>query len=298
MNDERNYINPFEEEFDENDVVNRPKPFEDFAKVDPKDENVGKKVIADIISDGDNLHIKTIEDDDEDEVYGLIKKEDIESGKHLLEEIEDFNTKYKPQVHNIDNTTETQKTNEPQLVEFKRPEEEIQEYLQNNFKDYIVIPKISGSSKKFSEKNLLHKDEVKPTGKKVEIVDHIPSGINPKQKTSILINRDVNGEIESIEVICKCGERTLITFDYSDISDDESNLTEVIGEPKETVPFDKLHTLKENIFIVNPDILIEDLKKVEGIIDEEEQKSEINENDQENDEEFYDDMNLDEFEEE
>jgi len=292
MDEQRKYINPFDEEFDENDVVNRAKPFEDFARSNPKDENVGKKVVADIISDGESLQLKAIEDEDE-EVFGVIKKEDIDSGKHLLEEIEQFNDKNK-----IDVEQEIQTLDKPQIVEFKRPEEEIQHYLQENFKDYIVVPKISGTSKKFSEKNLLHKDEVKPTGKKVEIVDHIQSGINPKQKTSILINRDVNGEIESIEVVCKCGERTLITFDYSDISDDETNLTEIIGEKKETVPFDKLHNLKENIFIVNPDILIEDLKKVEGIFDEEEQIKGEDDSETENDDEFNDDFNLDEFEEE
>ena len=100
-------------------------------------------------------------------------------------------------------------------------------------------------------------------------MDNLPKGLNPKSKTSILINRDINGEIESIEVMCKCGERTLISFDYSDISDEEEELTEIIDEPKDTIPFDNLHKVNENILIVNPDLLIEDLKKIEDIDDDE-----------------------------
>jgi hypothetical protein len=276
MPKEKEYIDPFSEEFDEKNVVNRAKPFEDFNDEPVEDEQLGPKIVADIVSDGENLHLHSIEEDD-DEYFGLIKKEDIDSGKHLVEEIEEYN-------HQSDINTQPNKeieNQEPQLVEFVRPEEEIQKYLQQNFKDYIKVPKISGKLNKFSETNLLRKEEVKPTGKKLEIVDNLPKGLNPKSKTSILINRDINGEIESIEVLCKCGERTLISFEYSDISDEEDDLTEIIDEPKETIPFDNLHKVNENILIANPDLLIEDLKKIEGLDEDESEETVIDEDEDE-----------------
>lgn len=266
MAKEKEYIDPFSEEFDEKDVVNRPKPFEEFSDETDDNEQIGPKIVADIVSDGENLHLQTI-DENEDEFFGLIKKEDIDSGKHLLEEIEDFNSQTDPS--DTFDTNKDDDCEEPQIIEFVRPEEETQKYLQQNFRDYIKVPKISGKLNKFSERNLLKKEEIKPTGKKLEIVDNLPKGLNPKSKTSILINRDINGEIESIEVMCKCGERTLISFDYSDISDEEEDLTEIIDEPKDTIPFDNLHKVNENILIVNPDLLIEDLKKIEDIDDDE-----------------------------
>ncbi len=282
MSKEKKYIDPFSEEFDEKDIVNRAKPFEDFSDEPVDSDQIGPKIVADIVSDGESLHLHTIEEN-QDEFFGLIKKEDIDSGKHLLEEISDYNSQ--------SNVSEELISQDPHIVEFIRPEEEIQAYLQQNFRDYIKVPKISGKLNKFSERNLLKKEEIKPTGKKLEIVDNLPKGLNPKSNTSILINRDINGEIESIEILCKCGEKTLISFEYSDITDEESDLTEIIDEPTGAIPFENLHKVKENILIVNPDVLIEDLKKIEFIEDDEENKQGSN-----IDEDNEDDIDIDEEE--
>lgn len=276
--DDLDYINPFDEVFDEKDVVNREEPFEGFDKDigNDDDSNIGTKLMADIISDGENFSIKEISLD-EDEYFGLIKKEDIESGKFKVEEVDEYQDE-KPdiepshQVFDIENI-DLQEPDSNEHIVFdiekedelhdsakdeseKRPEEVIEEYLQANFKDFISLPKISGSLVKSSENNLIPHSDVSKTGKTIEITDDIKKTNDPHQKTSVIINRDSGGEIESIEVVCKCGERTLITFDYTTTKDLDDELTEIVNDPAEPIPFQELEIKSEDIMMVNPDLII------------------------------------------
>jgi hypothetical protein len=95
---------------------------------------------------------------------------------------------------------------------YKNPNEVFSEFLQDNFKDYLLAKKITGNNHtRFSDK-IIDKEIIEDSHKSVEITDFAHSH-NISNKTSILINRDDNMEIESIEIICKCGERTAIRFD-------------------------------------------------------------------------------------
>lgn len=106
--------------------------------------------------------------------------------------------------------------------EYEHPDAKFAKYVRKNFADYLSLPVISGSAKKKYSDKYIPKEFVENTSKHVEIADLDASTSHGTKKTSILINRDETDEIESIEVLCKCGERTLIKFDFDD-SDEDSN---------------------------------------------------------------------------
>lgn len=98
------------------------------------------------------------------------------------------------------------------------PEEIFKQFLQENFKDYLLAKKISGKSDtKFGQK-ILPKEKINENNEKIEISDFYSQRSTLQQKTSLIINRNEDSEIESIEVFCKCGEKTIIKFQEKDIS--------------------------------------------------------------------------------
>lgn len=100
-------------------------------------------------------------------------------------------------------------------------DQNVEDYLQEKFKDYIVYPKMSGTTESLPEQNLIPGEYIENSDKHVEITDD-PNTIENEHRTSIEIDRDENGDIESITVFCKCGERTFIKFDYDDTDENES----------------------------------------------------------------------------
>ncbi|MFA7626000.1 MAG: hypothetical protein WCZ17_03055 [Candidatus Kapaibacterium sp.] len=94
----------------------------------------------------------------------------------------------------------------------EEPENDI---LSDEFLDFVEFPLISGDKKTTTGKNLISSDDLKPTKRKVEITDS-SDPINEDHQTSVEINRNENGEIESLAVYCKCGELTQINFNYMD----------------------------------------------------------------------------------
>lgn len=90
--------------------------------------------------------------------------------------------------------------------------------LNDDFLDIVELPKISGSTKNFVGKNLISGDLVHTSKNKVEITDYIGFA-DEEHNTSVEINRDETGDIESISVYCKCGEVTQIKFNYQEDSD-------------------------------------------------------------------------------
>lgn len=99
--------------------------------------------------------------------------------------------------------------------------------LHKKFNDFLILPKISGQSN-IPNTSRLPSDYVKQKGEMVEIAD-APIKVRKKHHSSVIINREPNGEVESIEVLCTCGERTLIKFDFTD-DEKEFDLTEVFNE--------------------------------------------------------------------
>lgn len=101
--------------------------------------------------------------------------------------------------------------------------------LNDDFLDFIELPRISGDEKNMLGKNLISGEFIHSSNKRVEISDNHSEEEN-EHSTSIEINRSENGDIESISVYCKCGEITNIRFDYEDegrtpIRDEFLNIT-------------------------------------------------------------------------
>jgi hypothetical protein len=103
-------------------------------------------------------------------------------------------------------------------------EENYQEYQIKNFRDFLVLPKISGAKKSISNKHLIPKEIIEGEDEKVEILNKPPFKEIIDGESSIIVNRNIEGEIESIEIVCKDGERILIKFDF----EDSNNLTQTI----------------------------------------------------------------------
>ena len=106
--------------------------------------------------------------------------------------------------------------------DYQDPEEVFSNYLQENFKDYLLAKKITGSSQvRFSDK-LIPEELISQSEKSIEIVELDQESRQQPKKTSILINRDVDAEIESIEILCKCGEKTIIKFEEDAVKYEEA----------------------------------------------------------------------------
>lgn len=101
--------------------------------------------------------------------------------------------------------------------------------LHQHFSDFIVLPKISGTNNKIPNSMRLPSDYVKSRGDKVEIADDPSMDESTDNPASVIVNRDQYGEVESIEVLCKCGERTFIKFDFAE-ENEKFDLTEIYNK--------------------------------------------------------------------
>jgi len=90
-----------------------------------------------------------------------------------------------------------------------------------SFKDFIIAPKIAGNRHSISDKKRIPFDLVEETGTSIEIIDDHKPNKDEKHLTNILIHRDVEGDVEFIEINCKCGERTLLKFEVNENSKTE-----------------------------------------------------------------------------
>ncbi|HPI19973.1 MAG TPA: hypothetical protein PKY56_06335 [Candidatus Kapabacteria bacterium] len=158
--------NPFEEEFNRDDVVNR---------YNQDDEDNNKKR---------NNNSKEVDID------ALLKYSE-----------EDYlNRKFKDEFSN-DN-----------FIDIPTDEELL---LKKNFKDFLILPNISGKDSGIANSNRIPGENVKQDMGFIEISDEIPGETNHNSGNStMLINRNSRNEITSIEILCKCGERTVINLDY------------------------------------------------------------------------------------
>ncbi len=87
--------------------------------------------------------------------------------------------------------------------------------LKKNFKDFLILPNISGKLSGIANSNRIPSENVKQDTGFIEISDDMPDETNHNSGNStMLINRNSRNEITSIEILCKCGERTVINLDY------------------------------------------------------------------------------------
>jgi hypothetical protein len=98
---------------------------------------------------------------------------------------------------------------------------EEEERLQENFRDFLNAPKISGSIHGYSDANKIPAEKLIQSKKTIEIKDipdaHLEHEHDENFKGSystIIINKNDKDEIISIDVICVCGNRTKINFEF------------------------------------------------------------------------------------
>ena len=87
---------------------------------------------------------------------------------------------------------------------------------QKTFIDYVKSPRISGDHTKRTSNNLYPSEYIEHNSETVEILDTPNFSGLERENSMIEINRDNDGEIVSIIVYCKCGEKTVIKLDYYD----------------------------------------------------------------------------------
>ncbi len=172
--------NPFEEEFDSNDVINKQE----------LGSNISKKGLE-----------KERRTDPEFNTKG-------------------FNQKDIDQLVNYDQERRKSISFKPELNDSIDVSEKHEEKLENEFRDFLVYPRISGNSHLRGNRSLIPSSNVVKSQKMVEIVD-APKTKSKHNPATILVNRDETGDIDNIEIVCNCGDRILFKFDKIDHLDDE-----------------------------------------------------------------------------
>ncbi|NLO20359.1 MAG: hypothetical protein GX121_10895 [Ignavibacteria bacterium] len=158
--------NPFEEQFDSKDVVNRYE----------KEKPTGKK-------------------------HSTIGLENLDIDKL----IECSDEEYKKRNFKIEYADDFQENEANEEANF----------LKQNFKDFLTLPRISGTHSVKADSNIISGDKIKADSGFIEIPDIVANELDANGESStILVNRNSKNEITSIEILCKCGERTVIDFDY------------------------------------------------------------------------------------
>lgn len=185
-----------------------------------------------------------------------------------------------------------------QTKEFKRPEEELQDFLRQNFKDFIKAPVISNNLRRSIDHTRIPGENVRKINKTVEISDKINNDVHTSHTSHVVLNRSEDGELESIEVVCKCGERTLIKFDYFDELQDDGKLTEFVDDIKDLIPFSELKHEIEPVTIVDPELVIKSARFYDDdneIVEDDENElfTDDEDDDYEDDDEFTWNMDTD-----
>jgi hypothetical protein len=172
--------NPFDEVFDSNDVINKQELGSTISK-----KGLDKERITD-----PEFNTKGFSQSDIDQLvnYDQERRKTLSFKKVLNEEID------------LSDERQTQ--------------------LENEFKDFLVYPRISGTSHLKGDKTIIPSSNVVKSNKIVEIVDAPKTKLKHNPAT-ILVNRDETGDIDNIEIVCNCGDRILLKFDKFDHLDDE-----------------------------------------------------------------------------
>ena len=142
----------------------------------------------------------------------IIKKKDIET------EIPNYDETTAEEFLKEDYDLAKKKAFEPAFIpkdkDTDEPEDH-QEVLIRNFRDFLVLPRISGARPMKGSRNIINKEQVQE-GAQVEISNKPPFGDVSTSDSSVIVNRNLDGEIESLEVYCKDGEKIVIRFDFGD----------------------------------------------------------------------------------
>ena len=254
-------FDPFGEEFDGDDVINRG----DIAEIESK-----KK--------GDKAEI--------------IKSEDYERRKDPEFPEDKFTQDDLDKIIQYDDERRKKIAFQSKLDE-NLPITDEDPDLNNNFKDYIVAPQISGTSKFRLKSNRFEANKLRDSGIKTEITDDPHLFRDDHEKATILVNRDEKGDVDNIEIICTCGERILMKFDFAEVFDDvlTQQKIERVEEPRPFQP-DEIHI--ETDRDLYPELLVDEVDD-EGMVRS--KSKALDKSDKKSEEEVFGELNFDDDEE-
>mgnify|MGYP000855458820 CR=1 FL=1 len=167
---------------------------------------------------------KNIEDDEDNYAYD----DEDEEQYYFDEETGDYHQISKEELAEVDRKKKLRDKLTALSEKFEEKKYQLDpdtvrvQQLKEGFSDYINVPKVSGNKQRNYSDRYIPSDFIKEDVSKIEFAD-LELNVRNKEmkKTSILINRNEKSEIESIEVLCKCGEKTIIKFDVSEDDLDE-----------------------------------------------------------------------------
>lgn len=195
------FSNPFDEEFDSKDVINKTEIATGIADKEIKDKKE-PGFLKDRLTDEDLERIIS---------YDTEKRKKISFKPQITEEIETSDEKFD---------------------------------VKNRFKDFFMAPKISGNGKLKGDAHIYPKGKIRELKKKVEITSSPNEKHTKHGAATVLINRDDTGDLDNIEIVCKCGETILLKFDILDNLEQEE--TKVINrEIDEPTPFNEESEFKD-----------------------------------------------------
>jgi hypothetical protein len=123
---------------------------------------------------------------------------------------------------------------EYQFVEMKdEKKDSIDSLLKENFKDFLIYKKLAGNLSGINHSTRIPSERLNQSNKTVEVKDDKDIKHQSKQ---IITHRNKYDEVDYIEVICNCGETTIIRFDYDENADyEEEDKKNLYIEEKEIV---------------------------------------------------------------
>jgi hypothetical protein len=224
MKKNENKFTPLGEDTPDSEVDNFNDIFGEFSDSDELESDLSNESffsgddIQDFVKQGIEKQNKELAYNKFSKLFGysessVIKKEDID--ENLIITQNELETLLKLE------DDDRKKTKFERIIQ--SDDQAVEDYLQEKFKDYIVYPKMSGNTESLPEQNLIPGELIEKSDRQVEITDD-PNTIENEHRTSVEIDRDENGDIESITVFCKCGERTFIKFEFDDSEENESTM--------------------------------------------------------------------------
>ena len=117
-----------------------------------------------------------------------------------------------------------------------------EEILEKYFKDYLVLRKISGNFTKYPHSSRIPSNILSDSTSQVEINDDPElHDAQTKHNSSVVVYKNEEGDIEYIEIMCTCGNKTIIKMKYDDV-----NSAELIRESTTSFVLVKDHDSMEN----------------------------------------------------
>lgn len=101
---------------------------------------------------------------------------------------------------------------------------------EEKFEDFLEMPIISGDSIGFSNANRISGDRIIDSNNYIALKDVNYGNAGSKDDFStVILNKDADGNVIGVDVICKCGNKTRISFDFGETDGEELLVSDAEG---------------------------------------------------------------------